>query len=126
MPVEAEPDPTARGGRRVLICAAGRRLVDAALRVADEAKLRPVSITVAAHDLLTLVDPDRSERVAWLHRTGDTVDLLLLQGASLVFSRTFHAFDDATLVAETRRSLARSEERRVGKEGRPRRARWSE
>ena len=106
LPVEAEPDPTAMGGRRVLICAADRRLVDAALRVADEAKLRPVSITVAAHDLLTLVDPDRSERVAWLHRTGDTVDLLLLQGASLVFSRTFHAFDDATLVAETRRSLA--------------------
>src|SRR5437867_2483074 len=105
-PVEAEPDPTAMGGRRVLICAADRRLVDAALRVADEAKLRPVSITVAAHDLLTLVDPDRSERVAWLHRTGDNVDLLLLQGASLVFSRTFHAFDDATLVAETRRSLA--------------------
>jgi Tfp pilus assembly protein PilN len=106
LPVEAEPDPHAMGGRRVLICAADRRLIDTALRVADEAKLRPVSVTVAAHDLLALVNLDRSERVVWLHRTGDTVDLLLLQGASLVFSRTFHAFDDATLVAETRRSLA--------------------
>jgi Tfp pilus assembly protein PilN len=106
LPVDAEPDPNTMGGQRVLICAADRRLIDTALRVADEAKLRPVSITVAAHDLLSLVHLDRSERVAWLHRTGDMVDLLLLQGASLVFSRTFHAFDDATLLAETRRSLA--------------------
>ena len=106
LPTEAEPDPGAPEGRRVLIAAADRRVIDTVLRVTDEAKLRPVSITVAAHDLLALVEPNRTERVVWLHRTGDTADVLLLQGASLVFSRSFHAFDDATLLAETRRSLA--------------------
>ena len=106
LPIEAEPDPAALEGKRVLIAAADRRVIDSALRVAEEAKLRPVSLTVAVHDLLALVEPDRRARVAWLHRTGDTADVLLLHGTSLVFSRTFHAFDDATLVAETRRSLA--------------------
>jgi Tfp pilus assembly protein PilN len=44
--------------------------------------------------------------VVWLHRVGDTAELLLLQDAMVVFSRSFTAADDATLLAETRRSLA--------------------
>src|SRR5215470_9271357 len=83
-----------------------RRLIDAALRLAEEAKLRPVSITIAAHDLLALVDVDRSQRIVWLHRNGDTAELILLHDAMVVFSRSFAAADDATLLAETRRSLA--------------------
>jgi len=90
----------------VLIAAADRRLIDAALRLAEEAKLRPVSITIAAHDLLALVDVDRGLRVVWLHRNGDTAELILLHDAMVVFSRSFVATDDATLLAETRRSLA--------------------
>ena len=105
VPLPKELDPEAEG-ERVLIVAADRRVVDSALRLAEEAKLRPVSITVAAHDLVTLVDTDRRERVAWLHRTGDSTDLLLLQGSDLVWSRSFASTDDATLVAETRRSFA--------------------
>src|SRR5262245_17876011 len=97
---------TGEGGKRVLIAAADRRLIDAALRLAEEAKLRPVSITVAAHDLLALVETDRRQRVAWLHRNGDTADLLLIYNSMVVFSRSFAAVDDATLLAETRRSLA--------------------
>jgi len=109
--VPLPPEPEAEGastaeGARVLIAAADRRLVDAALRLAEEAKLRPMSITVAAHDLPALVDTDRRQRVVWLHRTGDTADLLLLHQAMVVFSRSFGATDDATLLAETRRSLA--------------------
>jgi len=106
LPREAEPDGAPNEGRRVLIAAADRRVIDVALRLCEEAKLRPVSITVAAHDLVALVATDRGQRVAWLHRTGEAVDLLLLQGSDLVWSRSFPAADDATLVAETRRSFA--------------------
>src|SRR5437867_3867352 len=105
LPTEAEPESAASAGKRVLIVAADRRVVDAALRLAEEAKLRPMSITVAAHELITLVETDRRQRVAWLHRTGDSADLLLLHGSALVWSRCFPA-NDATLVAETRRSFA--------------------
>jgi len=106
---ELPPEPDIEGtseGKRVLIAAADRRLIEAALRVADEAKLRPVSITVAAHNLVALVDTDRQQRVAWLHRNGDTADLLLLHGDTVVFSRSFAAADDETLNTETRRSFA--------------------
>jgi Tfp pilus assembly protein PilN len=106
LPPEADGEGAPSEGKRVLIAAADRRLIDAALRLAEEAKLRPVSITVAAHDLLALVETDRRHRVAWLHRTGDTADLLLLHGPMVVFSRSFAAADDATLNAETRRSFA--------------------
>jgi len=105
LPPEAEIETTSEGAR-VLIAAADRRLIDAALRLAEEAKLRPVSITIAAHDLLALVDVDRRLRVVWLHRNGDTAELILLHDAMVVFSRSFVATDDATLLAETRRSLA--------------------
>lgn len=105
LPTEAEPESAVSEGKRVLIVAADRRVVDAALRLAEEAKLRPMSITVAAHDLIALVETDRRQRVAWLHRTGDSADLLLLHGSTLVWSRCFPA-SDATLVAETRRSFA--------------------
>src|SRR5213594_972712 len=104
LPPDGEVGQPTSETKRVLIAAADRRVVDVALRLAEEAKLRPVSITVAAHDLLALVEPRRGQRVAWLHRTGETTDLLLLHGATLVFSRSFAAADDTTLVAETRRS----------------------
>ena len=106
LPPEPEVEAVPGEGTRVLIAAADRRLIDAALRLAEEAKLRPVSITVAAHDLLALVETDRRHRVAWLHRNGDTAELLLLHESMVVFSRSFAAADDATLLAETRRSLA--------------------
>lgn len=106
LPRDTEADGVPSEGRRVLIAAADRRVIDVALRVCEEAKLRPVSITVAAHDLVALVTTDRRQRVAWLHRTGDVIDLLLLQGPTLVWSRSFPAADDETLVNETRRSLA--------------------
>src|SRR5499427_9022537 len=106
LPPEPEADNASGEGKRVLIAAADRRLIDSALRLAEEAKLRPVSITVAAHDLLALVETDPRERVVWLHRVGDTAELILLHDSMVVFSRSFGATDDATLLAETRRSLA--------------------
>src|SRR2546428_7994438 len=80
LPIESEqqPEGTVPEGKRVLIVAADRRIVDVALRLAEEAKLRPVSITVAAHDLLAPVQPQRGPRVAWPPRTGQTTELPLL------------------------------------------------
>src|SRR2546430_14232719 len=60
----------------------------------------------SAHDLLALVKTVRRERVAWIHRCGDTADLLLLNGDTLVLSRNVPATDEAELATEARRSLA--------------------
>lgn len=92
--------------RRVLVVAAEPRVVDAALRIAEEAKLRPASLTVAAHDLLALARPARDQRVVWVHRTGTTADVLCLHGPALVLSRTVPAADEAAIGDEVRRSLA--------------------
>jgi Tfp pilus assembly protein PilN len=92
--------------QRVLVVAAEPRTVEAALRLAEEARLRPASLTVAAHDLLSLAHPARGQRVVWAHRTGATADVLCLAGPSLVLSRSAPAPDDVTLADEVRRSLA--------------------
>jgi Tfp pilus assembly protein PilN len=105
LPPEGEPGEPASDTKRVLLAAADRRVVDTALRLAEEAKLRPVSITVAAHDLLALVKTARHQRVVWVHRCGDTADVLLLNGATLVVSRSVPATDEAELAAEARRSF---------------------
>jgi general secretion pathway protein L len=108
MPLAVDGDGVRRDEtlRRVLVVAAEPRVVDAALRIAEEANLRPASLTVAAHDLLTLARPQRDQRVLWLHRTGTGADILCLQGPVLALSRTVPAADDTTLADEIRRSLA--------------------
>ncbi len=99
-----EGDAGTTEARRVLVAAADRRVVDGAVRLADEAKLRPVSITVAAHDLVTLVRTDPKQRVAWIHRCDNVVDLLLLRGSTIVLSRSISA-DNTQLAAEVLRSF---------------------
>src|SRR5437016_3177820 len=106
LPPDGEPGEPASETKRVLIAAADRRVVETAVRLAEEAKLRPVSITVAAHDLSALVRTYRRERFALIHRCGDTADLLLLNGDTLVLSRNVPATDEAELATEARRSLA--------------------
>src|SRR5438034_2317519 len=105
LPPDGEPGGPGSGTTRVLLTAADRRVVDTAVRLAEETKLRPVSITVAAHDLLALVKTARHARVMWIHRCGATADVLLANGATLVASRSVPATDEAELVAEARRSL---------------------
>lgn len=101
------PDAAGPGGdgRRVLVAGADRRMVDGVLRVADEARLRATSVTVAAHDLLGLVRLDRKQRVVWIHRSPLGTDLLFLAGGQLVLSRTIGASGDEELVDEIRRSF---------------------
>lgn len=106
LPAEPGAPPAAEGGRRVLLAAADRRVVDTALRIAQEAGLRPTSVTVASHDLVDLVRAPRGRRIAWAHRIGADVELLLLVGDSLALSRVVASADDATLAAEIRRSLS--------------------
>jgi Tfp pilus assembly protein PilN len=107
-PLPSEGDGTTRDEllQRVLLVAAEPRVVESALRIATEARLRPVSLTVAAHDLVALARPGRGQRVVWLHHTGNTADILCLNGPSLVLSRVVTAADEATVVDEVRRSLA--------------------
>jgi Tfp pilus assembly protein PilN len=102
----ALPDPAeAVEGRRVLVTAADRRVVDAAVRLAQEAKLRPRSVTVAAHDLVSLARMPSRGRIVWIHRVEDTIDLLFVSDGRVALSRTLAASDDATLVTEIRRSF---------------------
>ena len=99
-------DATPPAGRQVVIAAADRRVVDGALRVAEEVKLRPVSLTVAAHNLPALVGRrPRQEKVVWIHRAGDTSDLLFLVGGTIALSRSVASTDAATVVGEIQRSF---------------------
>jgi Tfp pilus assembly protein PilN len=97
---------TPPAGRHVVIAAADRRVVDGALRIAEEMKLRPVSLTVASHNLPALVGRrPHEERVVWIHRAGDTSDLLFLVGGTIALSRSVASPEAATVVAEILRSF---------------------
>jgi Tfp pilus assembly protein PilN len=93
-------------GRRVILLAAERRVVDRALQLMAEAKIRPASVTVASHDLLSLLGRrPGGERVIWVHRVGDTVDVLVVRGNTLVMSRGVAGSDPFELASEIRRTL---------------------
>src|SRR5213593_4619740 len=97
---------TSPAGRQVVIAAADRRVVDGALRIAEDAKLRPISLTVASHNLPALVERrPRGEKVVWIHRAGETSELLVLIGGTIALSRSVAGTDAATVVAEVQRSF---------------------
>ncbi|MBI1848003.1 MAG: pilus assembly protein PilM [Candidatus Rokubacteria bacterium] len=106
LPGTGTPTAGAPGARQVLLVAADRRIVDTALRIAEEARLRARSLTVAAHDLVALAERPRRGQIVWLHRSGDVVDVLLLAGPALVLSRSLPAADDGVVADEVRRSFA--------------------
>lgn len=105
LPLPAEPGGASGSARRVLIAAADRKVVEGALRLVEEAHLRPIALTVAAHDLVVLVPPRQRGHVVWLHRIGDHTELLFLAAGQLVLSRHVATADDDALAAEIRRSL---------------------
>jgi Tfp pilus assembly protein PilN len=106
LPVPEDADRTETPGRRVLIVACDRRVVDTAMRLVNEAKVRPLSVTVAAHDLLALARPPARSHVVWVHRTDEIVDLLFLAQGGVVLSRSVPAGSDEVLAGEIRRSFA--------------------
>jgi general secretion pathway protein L len=105
LPPDGGGERPAGGEQRVLIAAADRRVVDLALRLAEEARLRPLSLTVAAHNLPTLAHASRDGHVAWVHRAEGGTDLLLLLGDTLLLSRSLPVTDDAIIAEELRRSF---------------------
>lgn len=110
LPSARAEDPTA--GQRVLVAAADRRIVDAVLRVAEEARLRPTSVTVAAHDLVSLVQLPRRRRIVWVHRSALGIDLLFFAGPLLTLSRNLPDSDEAAVAEEIERSLSLARFRR--------------
>jgi Tfp pilus assembly protein PilN len=104
------PPPTtgpavAEAPRRVLIVAADRKVVEGALRLAEDVRLRPIALTVATHDLPALVVRKRGH-VVWLHRVGGVTALIFLSAGQLVLSRHVTTTEDEALAAEIQRSLA--------------------
>lgn len=92
--------------RTALVVAAERRAVDSALHLLEEADLRPRSLTVAAHDLIGLLGRRAwTHRAAWIHRTGDDVNLLVLEGRHIRLSRSVPWTEAETLAEEVEKSL---------------------
>ena len=92
--------------RRLLVVAGGRRGVERPLGLLAGAKRRAAAITVACHQLRTLLPralPPR--RAVWAHRHGNHTDLLLLIGRRLLMSRSVDIADPAGLAREIQRSL---------------------
>jgi Tfp pilus assembly protein PilN len=104
IPLPDDREGTAAPNRQVVIAAADRRVVEGALRLAEELQLRPFSITVAAHNLPALVQRQREGHIVWVHRVGDTAEVLFLAGSRLIMSRVLS--NDGALVDELRRSFA--------------------
>ena len=106
VPLPAEAGPaTGQGGRRVLIAAADRKVVEGAMRLAEDAQLRPIALTIAAHDLPLLVGPRQRGHVVWIHRVAEATTLIFLTAGQVVLSRSVTTSDDEALAAEILRSL---------------------
>ena len=105
LPTEPGAERPSGAEQRVLITAADRRVVDMAIHLAQEARLRPLSLTVAAHNLPALARVPRGAHVAWVHRAADVSELLLLAGDAVVLSRSLPAADEAVVAEELRRSF---------------------
>jgi len=106
LPSQSAGPAAADAARRVLIAAADRKVVEGALRLAEDARLRPIALTVAAHDLPALLSARQRGHVVWLHRVGSLTVLIFLAAGQLVLSRSVSTTDDEALAAEIQRSLA--------------------
>jgi Tfp pilus assembly protein PilN len=97
---------SAEESRRLLAVAAGRRAVERPLGLLAGAKRRPAAITVACHELPALLPSALPARhTVWAHRHGNSTDLLLLIGRTLLMSRSVTVADTEGLAREIHRSL---------------------
>lgn len=106
LPSGVASSASGNAARRVLIAAADRKVVEGAVRLADEARLRPISLTVAAHDLPALVGSRQRGHVVWLHCVDESTVLLFLAAGRLALSRSVPTPEEDALAAEIQRSLA--------------------
>ncbi|HEY3064543.1 MAG TPA: PilN domain-containing protein [Methylomirabilota bacterium] len=105
LPLPVNGDAGLATGRRVLVAAADRRIVDSAVRLVEEARLRPVSVTLAAHDLVGLARVPTGKHIVWTHRTTDATDLIFIGGGSIVLSRSVPTTDESRVTDEIRKSF---------------------
>jgi Tfp pilus assembly protein PilN len=99
--------PTVKDGPlRTLVAACERRIIDRAMRLLEEPKLRATSVTAACHDLPALLGRRfKGRRVVWAHRSRAATDLLFLGSGALRLSRAAPVADGAELAAEIGASL---------------------
>jgi general secretion pathway protein L len=94
------------GPVRVLVAACERRIVDRAMRLLEEPKLRALCVTTACHDLPALLRGRfKGRRVVWAHRSRGGTDLVFLGSGQLRLSRAAPIADGAELAAEIGASL---------------------
>jgi Tfp pilus assembly protein PilN len=92
---------------RVLVTACERRTVEGALRLLEESRLKPAALTVACHDLPTLLGRgSRGGFVVWAHRAGSAIDLVCLAKGRLHLSRAVPATGEEALASDIEATLA--------------------
>jgi Tfp pilus assembly protein PilN len=95
-----------KGPLRVLVAACERRTVEGALRLLEDAHLKPGAVTVACHDLPHLLRRRPSpRRVVWAHRASGATDLVCVEHGRLELSRTVPAKDADELATEITATL---------------------
>jgi Tfp pilus assembly protein PilN len=95
------------GPLRVLVAACEPRRLDQALRLVSESRRRPLAVSVACHDLRSLLPRTIAPmRVAWAHRHDGRTDLVFLGRGAVRLSRVIPAETPQELVREIQRSLA--------------------
>ena len=96
----------ANGPTRVLVAACERRTVEGALRLLEEPRLKPASVTVACHDLPSLLARGNKPRAAvWAHRSATSTDLVCLSDGRIEMSRTVPVNDPSELAGELAATL---------------------
>jgi Tfp pilus assembly protein PilN len=95
-----------KGSMRILVGACERRTVDRALRLIEETRLKPAALTVACHDLTSLLRRrHRVSHAVWAHRAGGATDLVCLNQGRLELSRTVPVKDGDDLAGEITATL---------------------
>ncbi len=90
----------ANAPQRVLVAACERRTVEGALRLLEEPRLKPDTLTAACHDLPALLRRQRMRQTVWAHRSAGSADLLCLHQGRLELSRTVPVKDAEELARE--------------------------
>src|SRR5262249_48282048 len=99
------PGPS-KGSLRVLVAACERRTVEGALRLLEEPRLKPKAVSIACHDLVSLLSRrSKTRRALWAHRAGATTDLLCLSQGRVELSRTVPVKDGDELADEVAATL---------------------
>ena len=98
---------TAKGPVRILVVAAERRVVDGALRLLEEPRIKPSALTVACHDLPALLPRRPKVRAAvWAHRAAGSIDLVCLGQGRIQLSRMVPAGDGDALATDIAATLS--------------------